>query len=251
LTFDPTGNYSPIWTPDGQHLIYGSPRERGADIGNLYRRAAVGGSEVRLTDSDRQHRANAITVDGTLLIFEEQTPQRDYDFKILSLANPTEPKPLLQTPFDERDAEISPDGRWLAYDSNESGRLPVYVRPFPNVADVQYQISTDGGRSPAWSPKGGELYYVSGTSMMRVTVDMANGSFRAGNPTRLFDAPSLALDGRFSLGGTLRTYDVAPDGQRFLAIRLSDGTDEGAAPDATLVVVQNWVEEVKAKLAAR
>jgi hypothetical protein len=136
----------------------------------------------------------------------------------------------------------------MAYDSNESGQLQVYVRPFPNVADAQYQISTDGGRSPAWSPKGGELFFVSGTSMMRVAVDTAGGSFRTGSPTRLFDAPSLSLDGRFGAGGTLRTYDIAPDGQRFLAIRMSSVADEEGAPQTGVVVVQNWLEELKAKL---
>ena len=75
-------------------------------------------------------------------------------------------------------------------------------------------------------------------------------SFRAGNPTRLFDGPSLALDGRFSAAGTVRTYDVAPDGQRFLAIKLSDAADEGSAR-ASLVVVQNWLEELKAKFAGQ
>ena len=145
---------------------------------------------------------------------------------------------------------MSPDGRWMAYDSNESGQLQVYVRPFPNVSDAQYQVSNDGGRSPTWSPRGGELFFVSGTSMMRVAVDTTDGSFRAGNPTRLFDAPGLALDGRFGSGGTVRTYDVALDGQRFLAIKLSDVGDEGG-PQASLVVVQNWLAELKAKFAGQ
>ncbi len=147
LTFNPSGSFSPIWTRDGRYVIYGSPRDQ-MDIGNLYRRAANGGVEERLTTSDRQQRVNTITADGTRLIFEEQTAQRDYDFMMLNLANPTRVQTILQTPFDERDAEISPDGRWMAYDSNESGQLQVYVRPFPNVADAQYQISSDGGRSP-------------------------------------------------------------------------------------------------------
>jgi serine/threonine-protein kinase len=249
LTFDPTGNFGPIWTRDGRHVIYGSPREKGVGTSNLYRRAAAGGAEERLTASERQQRVNTLSADGTRLIFEEQTAQRDYDLKMVNLANPTQVAALLQTPFDERNAEISPDGRWMAYDSNESGQLQIYVRPFPNVAAAQYQVSTDGGRSPVWSPRGGELFFVSGTSMMRVAVDTADGSFRASSPTRLFDAPTLALDGRFGSGGTLRTYDVAPDGQRFLAIRLSD-TDDGAVR-ASVVVVQNWLEEVRAAFAAR
>ena len=111
----------------------------------------------------------AATFAGALLLGSCAAPyaQRDYDFKMVSLANPTQVKPVLQTPFDERNAEVSPDGRWMAYDSNESGLMQVYVRPFPNVAAAQYQVSIDGGRSPMWSPKGGELFFVSGTSMMR------------------------------------------------------------------------------------
>ena len=248
LTFDPFGSFSPIWSRDGRYVIYGSVREKDSLIGNLYRRAAGGGVEDRLTTSDRQQRVNTITADGTRLIIEEQTLQRDYDFKILSLANPQQVDGLLQTPFDERNAEISPDGRWMAYDSNESGQLQVYVRPFPDVTAAQYQVSTEGGRSPAWSPKGGELFFVSGTSMMRVGVGNESGSFRSGTPTRLFDAPNLALDGRFSVGGTVRTFDVAPDAQRFLAIKLNDPADEGGEPHASVVVVQNWLEELKQKV---
>jgi Tol biopolymer transport system component len=165
------------------------------------------------------------------LIVEQQTPQRDYDLMMLSLADPARIEPLLQTPFDERDAEMSPDGRWMAYDSNESGQLQVYVRPFPNVTDAQYQVSTDGGRSPTWSPRGGELFFVSGTSMMRVAVDMTDGSVGAVTDT---------------------TTDVSsdPDGQRFLAIKLSDTGDEGG-PQSSLVVVQNWLAELKAKFAGQ
>ena len=170
------------------------------------------GAEERLTKSDRPQRTNAITIDGSPVIFEQQTAQRDYDLMMFRLADPAMIEPLLQTPFDEKDAEMSPDGRWMAYDSNESGQLQVYVRPFPNVAAAQYQVSTDGGRSPTWSPRGGELFFVSGTSMMRVAVDTTEGVFKSGNPTRLFDAPNLALDGRFASGGTPRTYDIAPDG---------------------------------------
>jgi serine/threonine-protein kinase len=252
LTFDQASSYGPIWTRDGRHIIYGSPRDTKFDIGNLYRRAASGsGSEDRLTTSDRQQRVNTITPDGTRLIFEVQTPDRDYDFMMLDLRNPSRIETLLQTPFDERDAEISPDGRWMAYDSNESGQLQVYVRPFPTVADAQYQISTDGGRNPTWSPRGGELFFVSGTSMMRVAVETAGGVFKSGNATRLFDDPSLVLDGRFGSVGTIRTYDVAPDGKRFLAIRLDDAADAAGAPRASLVVVQNWLEELKAAFAAR
>ena len=89
---------------------------------------------------------------------------------LLSLDGTPRVEPLLQTPFDERNAAISPDGRWMAYESNESGQSQIYVRPFPNVADARYQISTGGGRTPAWAPDGHDLFFVNRTSMMAVTV---------------------------------------------------------------------------------
>src|SRR5206468_1323193 len=144
LTLGPIGNFS-IWTPDGRHIIFEIVRDEAARVTNLYRRAADGtGIDERLTTSDRPQRPNAISPDGTRVVFEEQTPSAGYDFKILSLQATPRVEPLLQTPFDERNAAISPDGHWMAYESNESGQSQIYVRPFPNVADARYQISSGG-----------------------------------------------------------------------------------------------------------
>ena len=136
-----------------------------------------------------------------------------------------------------------------AYDSNESGQNQIYVRPFPNVNDAQQQVSTEGGRTPAWSPDGRELFFVSGQSMMSVPVKLT-AAFVAGNPVKLFDAHGIVVDGRFGVpggGSTLRTYDVAPDG-RFLMIKVG-ASGEGDAPGATMIVVQHWFQELKAKMA--
>ena len=138
----------------------------------------------------------------------------------------------------------------MAYESNESGQSQIYVRPFPNVADARYQISSGGGRTPAWAPNGHELFFVNRTSIMAVTVQLTP-TFSAGNPTKLFDAPSILLDGRFIASGTHRTYDVSRDGQRFLMIKENAGSSEGNAPPASMVVVQNWFEELKAKMAGK
>ena len=153
---------------------------------------------------------------------------------LLSLAGTPRVEPLLQTPFDERNAAISPDGRWMAYESTESGQSQIYVRPFPNVADARYQISTGGGRTPAWAPDGHDLFFVNRTSIMAVTVQLTP-TFSAGNPTKLFDAPSILLDGRFIGTGTQRTYDVSRDGQRFLMIKENAGSSEGNAPPASMI----------------
>lgn len=176
-------------------------------------------------------------------------PPAGFDFMLLSLTGTPRVEPLLQTPFDERNATISPDGLWMAYESNESGQSQIYVRPFPNVADAHYQISSGGGRTPAWAPHGHDLFFVNRTSMMAATVRLTP-TFSAGTPTKLFDAPSIVLDGRFIGFGTNRTYDVSRDGQRFLMIKASAGSSEDSAPPAGMIVVQNWFEALKARMPA-
>ena len=248
LTFGPSGNYGPLWTPDGRHIIFGSPRDA-PNRSNLYRRAADGtGIDERLTTSVHAQRTNAISPDGTRLVLEEERPPAGFDFMLLSLDGTPRVEPLLQTPFDERNAAISPDGRWMAYESNESSQSQIYVRPFPNVADAQYLISSGGGRTPAWAPNGHDLFFVNRTSIMAVTVQLTP-TFSASTPTKLFDAHSILLDGRFTTnGGTIRTYDVSRDGQRFLMIKENAGSSDGNAPLAGMIVVQNWFEELKAKV---
>jgi serine/threonine-protein kinase len=245
LTLGPAGSFLPQWTPNGRDIIFVDASTR-----NLYRKAADGtGTDERLTTSTQFQRPNAVSPDGTRLVIEQQMPAAGFDLMLLPLNGPRRVDPLLQTPFDERNAAISPDSRWMAYESNESGRSEIYVRPFPNVADGRYQISTSGGRTPVWSPDGRDLFFVNAGTVVAVSVTLTP-SFSAGNPTKLFDARSMLLDGRFIAAGTQRTYDVSPDGQRFLMIKENAGSGEGDAPPASLVVVQNWFEELKAKLPA-
>ncbi len=135
------------------------------------------------------------------------------------------------------------DGRWIVYESNQTGQAQIYVRPFPNVADALYQITSEGGRTPVWSPTGRELFFVNRTSMMVVPVQLT--PFSAGTPQKLFDAPSMLLDGRFAGVGTVRNYDIARDGKRFLMIKESEGSGADARPSASMIVVQNWHEELK------
>ena len=138
----------------------------------------------------------------------------------------------------DRDAagEISPDGRWLAYHSNESGRNEVYVRPFPNVDGGRWQISTGGGSRPAWSGNGRELFYFGPNTAMMVVAVQTTPTFSTGNPSKLFDGPWFAQQGG-------RTYDVSRDGQRFLMIKdatLSTTTGNQPAALPTITVVLNW-----------
>jgi serine/threonine-protein kinase len=147
-----------------------------------------------------------------------------------------EPRPLVQTPFEETNPEISPDGRWLAYQSNNSGRFEVYVRPFPDAAAGQWLISTDGGIHPLWSRDGRELFYrAPDGGMMRVPLERS-ASWAAGTPVKLFDGGAYML-------GPARAYDVSRDGQRFLMIKTIEAG--GPPPDEPRIhVVQGWFEEL-------
>ena len=148
--------------------------------------------------------------------------------------------PLVQTPFIERNGIVSPDGRWLAYEANDSGRLEIWVRPFPEVNSGQWQVTTEGGTRPLWARSGEELFYVAPTgAIMRVGVERGP-SWAATAATPLIKEGYFTIQGGFPA----RSYDIAPDGQRFLMIKLAGGSDQIAAP-ASLIVVQHWVEELK------
>jgi serine/threonine-protein kinase len=139
--------------------------------------------------------------------------------------------------FAELNAELAPDGRWLAFQSNESGRDEIYVRPFPDVAGGRWQVSTSGGRTPLWARTGRELFYRSADgAVMGVRVE-PGPAWRGSPSTQVL--PARYFD---DSGTTGRTFDVAPDGRRFLMMKEAGG--EGAAPPQ-MVVVQNWFEELK------
>ena len=155
---------------------------------------------------------------------------------------------LLQTTAAELNAEISPDGHWLAYQSNESGQYEIYVRPFPNVNDRRSLVSTSGGTRPAWARSGRELFYLDGKGLLTaVSVQTTASDFKAGNPAKLLDTRYYA--GASALGIDLRGYDVSSDGQRFLMIKDNAQTDQTAtAAPASMVVVLNWATELEARM---
>jgi serine/threonine-protein kinase len=141
--------------------------------------------------------------------------------------------------FNEQNAELAPKGQWLAYESNESGRYEVYVRPFPNVEAGRWQISTSGGTTPLWSRSGDELFYLAvDGSIQSVRVD-SSSSWRSSTPMKV-------LQGDYFLPGSsvpVRTFDIAPDGKRFLMIKAGSG-DEAPARQS-LIIVEHWFEELK------
>jgi eukaryotic-like serine/threonine-protein kinase len=235
FTRDAAHNPMLVWSPDGQHLVFGSER---SGVSNLYRQAADGsGGQEHLLESDSLQMPISYTPDGRLLVSVGVTGQQR-DIHLLSLEGEKRIVPLIQGPANELTAEVSPDGRWIAYDSDESGQFEVYVRAFPDTHNgSRWQLSSGGGRQPLWSHDGRELFFrdFSGNVM---SVPVAPGpGFTPGRPARVFDGGNYAGGG--AQGGG-RTYDVTADGRRFLMLK---GGAARAAPE--LVVVLNWFEELR------
>jgi dipeptidyl aminopeptidase/acylaminoacyl peptidase len=172
--------------------------------------------------------------DGTTLAFHERKPNGERDIWIVSPG--TDPVPFLITPFDERSPRFSPDGKWLAYVSDESGRNDVYVQPFPGPGP-KWPVSTDGGIDPVWSRDGRELFFRQDDQMMVVSVE-PKGEFSAGRPRRLFEI-------RFDAGDDGPNYDISRDGTWFVMPR----RNQGAVP-GELHLVLNWFGEVMARTQA-
>jgi serine/threonine protein kinase/Tol biopolymer transport system component len=238
VTFDPDFDSYSVWTRDSLRMIFSSQR---SGARNLFWQAADGtGTVERLTDSPNQQNAVSVSPEGQRLIFTETSPKTGEDVMQLDLNGTHRVTPLLQSPALERNGIVSPDGRWLAYESNESGRFEISVRPFPDVNRGHWQVSTGGGTRPLWAPNGNELVYVSPTgALMRVGVERA-ATWAATPPTQLVKEGYSTTPG--SLSG--RSYDIAPDGQRFLLIKEGGGADQTGAPPS-LVVVQHWLDELK------
>ena len=238
LTFGPSPDLYSVWTPDGLRVAFSSQRE-GAGPFNLFWKAADGtGTVERLTDSPNDQFSYAFSPDGEQLLFREIVPDTGQDLRVLSLDDARTVTPLVATPFDDRNAELSPDGHWLAYESNASGQFEIYVRPFPDVEAGRWQVSRAGGIQPAWGPDGQELFYRDpARRLVAVPVRGAGATFTPGNPEVLFEA-----QGYFTRPGG-RTYDVSPDGERFLLIKTGTTDDTGARND--IILVENWHQELE------
>jgi serine/threonine-protein kinase len=238
VTFDPSFDAYPVWTPRGDRLLFSSNR-RGS--GNLYTMPADGTGTVEpLTESPNRQTASAITPDGRRLVFSELFPDTGEDIMAVEVDGQRQITPLLKTANDERNGTVSSDGRWLAYEADDTGAFEIYVRPYPNVNSAVWQVSTGGGRQPLWAHTGRELFYrAPDGALMRVAV--------ASGPTWTVTTPTNLLEGRYwapPTGGSFaRTYDIAPGDQRFLMIKAGRSDATGAAPH--IVVVQHFDEELK------
>jgi Tol biopolymer transport system component len=232
-TFEGTGNRVAAWTPDGRRIAFLSNKEVPQKV--FWQLAEGSRGLERLTNSEYPTIPGSFSSDGQLLAFTEINPLTGYDVWVLRL-NDHKAEPFLRTPFNEAVPSFSRDGHWLAYISDESGRYEVYVQAYPGPGG-KYQISTDGGTEPVWNPNGKELFYRSGDKIMAVGITTQPG-FSAGKPRVLFAGPYMPTE------TTMPSYDVSPDGQRFLMIKPS----EQNTSLTQIVVVQNWFEELKLRV---
>jgi serine/threonine-protein kinase len=245
LTFEPGHDGYPEWTPDGRRIAFSSTRV-GQAAGNLFWQPADGTGEAeRLTESKNWQFPASWHPSGKFLAFWEQDQHATFDILILPLTEdeasgwkPGKPTVFLDSPFNESDAAFSPDGRWLAYGSNESGRYEVYVRPFPGPGG-KWQVSRAGGRWPVWSRIRRELYYHSADGRITMAAYTVEGdSFRAEMP-RVWSPGLVPARGIF--GG--RRYDLHPDGERLAVLKASG--EEAEARRDHVILIQNFFDELR------
>jgi Tol biopolymer transport system component len=238
FTFEGGVNGNAAWTPDGQRIAFQSEKEGSAS--NIFWQLADGsGGLERLTTSDNSQVPRYWSGNGQLLVFYEVNPKTQKDIWVLRLSD-RKSQPFLQTLFIEAAPTFSPDGRWLAYLSNESGRPEIYVQPYPGPGG-KFLISAEGGTAPLWSRNGRELFYRSGDKMMTVEITEQPG-FSAGKPKVLFEG-QYKVD---QFPGTGNNYDVSSDGQRFLMVKETEQSKSATQ----IIVVQNWFEDLKRRVPA-
>ncbi|MFN7985395.1 MAG: protein kinase [Vicinamibacterales bacterium] len=230
FTFEPGEDRSPVWSPDGSRLAYLSRRAGG---GGIYVKASSGvGNESQLLPfSDTVLGPLAWHTNANALLIASPTPA---DIFKLSLSKPSKPTDWLRTPASENFARISPNGKWVAYASNDANRMQVYVEPFDRVGG-RYQVSTNGGEFPRWRRDGSELYFLTlNRQLMAVPVNTASDGFEFESPKPLFSTrASTATAGWFP-------YDVSPDGQRFL---ISQPTQSMST--SSINIVMDWASSLK------
>jgi len=232
FTFSAGQDRFPVWSPDGNRIVFDSNRNGHRD---LYVKAANGATnEELLIESDQNKVASDWSRDGRFLLYLSDDPQTEYDLWVLPMEGNQKPFVFLKTAFDERRGVFSPDGRWVAYMSNESGRYEVYVRAFTGTsspsASGQWQVSTFGGMTPHWNPDGKELYYVApGGKIMAAPIMVDGTTVRPGAPVPLFQSRIVGNGTDISVG---REYDVSADGRFLINTTLEE-------PHSPITLLQN------------
>ena len=234
LTFGPALQQVPLWTRDGKTIFYASS---GKGPSHIYAKAADGsGSERTILETNETAEFPwSFSPDGRYLAYErsmEKGSQTGFDLWVLPLSGDGKPFPIVQTPFEDREPTISPDGKWMAYRNNESGRMEVYITAFPG-GGAKWQVSTNGGINVKWRRDNKELYFLdSADNLMAVDVNASGNAVRLGVPHALFAVVGAQRQAE--------PFDVTADGKKFLIN--SSNTKE---PNEPVTLVQNWPAEVK------
>tara|TARA_B100000686_G_C16784746_1_gene974451 strand:- start:369 stop:3041 length:2673 start_codon:yes stop_codon:yes gene_type:complete len=231
LTFDDADDNYPLFTPDNSRIVFAS----GRDPAGLYWKASDGTGEVELlSENPEGPRPFAWSADGQLIFV-----QRPGDIAVMNIDGEPTIEPLFATEFIEDVPAISPDGKWIAYQSDESGQPEIYVQPFPDINNGKWQVSTNTGFDPMWSRDGSQLYYNAIPGVLMVSEVTTEPTFNPGTPSEAF--PTTA----YTMLGPGRNYDLAPDNERFLMRRLAEGTPSGGNSSFTgMIVIENWFNEL-------
>ena len=243
VTSDAARSTAPVWTPDGKHLVFALARDGAI---SLARKSADGTGDVEhllAIEALTSLRPSGWSPNGSSLVFQQRTLGNDRDVWMLSMEGELSSRPLLVSEADERDPVVSPNGQWIAYASDVTGRFEVYVQRFPGLGDRRL-ISANGGQAPTWAPDGRALFYL-GTrgggapdEMVVVPID-PEPSLSVGTPEVLFAYAPFDVS-----GGGARHYDIAPDGRRFLVLSNAGAGDGDVTLGPHLNVVLNWTQEL-------
>ena len=245
LTFDEGVDTEQVWSPNGREIVFSSDRR--AQPSTLYRKPSDGsGEEKEVMKTDVHMWASSWSPDGQALTVS--APRGSFDVGLVRLDS-LKTEWFLTTPFAESDAAFSPDGRWVAYVSTESGQSEVYVRPFPSGGG-RWQISDAGGSYPRWTRDGRELVYRTNDGIMAASVEAADGSLRTGKPHQLFTGAFRGGIGGIAIAGnTFADYDMTADGKRFVMFPRGAATGEERAGIVT--IVSSWFDDLSRAFAAR
>jgi len=239
LTFDDDVDVAPRWSADGKWIYFAG--RRGTHF-QIHRKPADGSREAEVVvETDGDQFPSHLSRDGRYLIYEGPGESTDPDLFVVALEEGGEPELFLGTRFEEVEARFSPDGRWVAYQSDESGRVEIYIRPFPGPGG-RWQVSSGGGVTPRWSHDGSRLFFLQATQLYEVDVGVEGDAVQVGKPQPVVELPGL----RRSMWG------LSADGEQFLFVQDPEGAARSGEGEPTQNLVRftfHWFEELRALLA--